>query len=61
VPEGYSSADFCAKLIDEAAVVLTPGSGYGRNGEGYVRLSLTTPDDRLTEGLARLERWAARL
>jgi LL-diaminopimelate aminotransferase len=59
VPEGYTSADFCAKLIDEAAVVLTPGSGYGRNGEGYVRLSLTTPDDRLTEGLARLERWAA--
>lgn len=59
VPKGYTSADFCAKLIDEAAVVLTPGSGYGQNGEGYVRVSLTTPDDRLTEGLARLEKWAA--
>jgi LL-diaminopimelate aminotransferase len=56
IPEGYTSADFAAKLIDEAGVVVTPGSGYGDAGEGYIRLSLTTPDDRIKEGLARLEK-----
>ena len=55
VPDGYSSADFCSKLLDELSVVVTPGSGYGSTGEGYIRLSLTTPDDRLEEGLKRLE------
>ena len=37
--------------------MVTPGRGYGEQGEGYIRLSLTTPEDRLEEGLARLERW----
>ncbi|MSQ25905.1 MAG: aminotransferase class I/II-fold pyridoxal phosphate-dependent enzyme [Dehalococcoidia bacterium] len=54
VPQGYTSAAFAAKLIDEAAVVVTPGSGYGRYGEGYVRLSLTLPDDQLQEGVRRI-------
>ena len=35
-------------------VVVTPGSGYGQYGEGYIRLSLTTPDDRVDEGLRRI-------
>ena len=52
IPEGYTSADYAAKLIEEAAVVVTPGSGYGKYGEGYVRLSLTLPDDQLDEGSA---------
>ncbi|MBI4304598.1 MAG: LL-diaminopimelate aminotransferase [Chloroflexi bacterium] len=59
IPKGYTSADFCAKLLDEANVVVTPGSGYGPTGEGYIRLSLTTPDDRVREGMARLKRWYA--
>lgn len=59
IPEGYTSLDFCAKLLEEASVAVTPGAGYGKCGEGYIRLSLTTPDDRLEEGLARLERWHA--
>lgn len=54
IPEGYTSADYAAKLIEEAAVVVTPGSGYGRYGEGYVRLSLTLPDDQLDEGVRRI-------
>ena len=54
VPEGFTSAEFAAKLIDEAAVVVTPGSGYGRYGEGYVRLSLTLPDEDLDKGVERL-------
>ena len=57
IPEGFTSLEFCARLLDEASVVVTPGTGYGKYGEGYVRLSLTTPDDRVKEGLARLEKW----
>jgi len=56
IPEGFTSAGFCAKLLDEVCVVVTPGSGYGKYGEGYIRLSLTTPDDLLKEGLNRLEK-----
>ena len=57
LPDGVVSGDFAARLIDECAVVVTPGRGYGVNGEGYVRLSVTIADDRLEEGLRRLEEW----
>jgi LL-diaminopimelate aminotransferase len=57
VPEGFTSASFAERLLDDLAVVVTPGSGYGRQGEGYVRLSLTVPDERLEEGLRRLAAW----
>jgi len=59
IPQGYTSFDFCEKLLEEASVVVTPGSGYGKYGEGYIRLSLTTPDDLVCEGLDRLEKWQA--
>ena len=55
VPEGETSVSFAERLLEEAAVVVTPGVGYGPSGEGYVRLSLTLPDDDLEEGLRRLE------
>jgi LL-diaminopimelate aminotransferase len=58
VPEGYTSAEFAARLIEDIGVVVTPGSGYGRYGEGYVRLSITTPDDRVEEGARRLLEWS---
>ena len=58
VPEGFTSEKFAAKLLDEAGVVVTPGTGYGQYGEGYIRLSLTLPDEELEEGLARLKTWA---
>jgi len=54
VPDGMTSADFAERLLDEAAVIVTPGNGYGACGEGYVRLSLTLPDDRVDEGLRRI-------
>lgn len=60
VPDGYTSADYAAKLIDEAAVVVTPGSGYGTYGEGYVRLSLTLSDSDLEKGVERIAALAAR-
>jgi LL-diaminopimelate aminotransferase len=55
VPEGMTSVQFASRLLDEAGVVITPGIGYGPTGEGYVRLSLTIPDDRLEEGVRRME------
>ena len=60
LPDGITSADYAARLIDETGVVVTPGRGYGLNGEGYIRLSVTTPDDRLEEGMRRLEEWSSR-
>ena len=57
VPEGFeSSAAYCEHVLEEAAVVLSPGGAYGPNGEGFFRISLTTPDDRLVEAVQRLGR-----
>lgn len=53
-PEGWTSAALATELLEKHAVVVTPGRGYGEHGEGYVRLSLTTPDERVEEGLSRL-------
>ncbi|MSQ29947.1 MAG: aminotransferase class I/II-fold pyridoxal phosphate-dependent enzyme [Dehalococcoidia bacterium] len=53
-----SSAEFAARLIDATGVVVTPGASYGAAGEGYIRISLTTPDDRLDEALRRLTEFA---
>ena len=55
VPEGYSSAKFTERLLLEAHVIVTPGNGYGPDGEGYIRLSLTTPDDQLLEAVRRIK------
>lgn len=54
VPAGYDSSEFAAKAINEAGVLVTPGLGFGPSGDSHFRISLTTPDDRLTEGLERL-------
>ena len=59
VPEGTTSVQFATRLLDEAGVVVTPGIGYGPTGEGYVRLSLTIADERLEEGVRRMEALAA--
>jgi len=53
-PAGRTSVDFAAELLDEAAVVVAPGTGYGPHGEGYIRISLSVPDDRLQEAATRL-------
>jgi LL-diaminopimelate aminotransferase len=55
-PAGESSVDFTARLLDDAGVVVAPGSGYGPSGEGYIRLSLTISDDRLEEGCERVRK-----
>jgi LL-diaminopimelate aminotransferase len=52
--DGMSSAAFAELLLERAAVVVAPGSGYGRGGEGFVRAALTIEDDRLEEAVTRL-------
>jgi LL-diaminopimelate aminotransferase len=55
VPQGYTSASFTQQVLEQADVVVTPGAAYGPSGEGYVRMSLTLPDDRLQEAVRRIE------
>ena len=55
VPEGYTSADFCEKLIEETGIVVTPGSGFGDEGEGYFRIAITIDEDRIDEAIKRLK------
>ena len=57
VPEGYTSAEFSERLLEERDIVVTPGTGYGKYGEGYIRLSLTIPDQDLERGLEGLACW----
>ncbi len=54
VPDGETSASFTEKVLEEAAVVISPGAAYGPSGEGFVRMSLTVPDDRLNEAADRI-------
>jgi LL-diaminopimelate aminotransferase len=55
VPDGFpSSAAYCEHVLEQAAVVLSPGATYGPAGEGWFRISLTTPDARLLEAVERL-------
>jgi LL-diaminopimelate aminotransferase len=54
VPDGHTSVSFAELVLEQAAVVVSPGSMYGPSGEGFLRISLTTPDDRLTEALERI-------
>jgi len=57
VPEGYSSVEFATELLEQVGVVVTPGIGYGKSGEGYIRVSLTISDAGLVKGLSRLAGW----
>jgi LL-diaminopimelate aminotransferase len=54
-PRGYGSADFAEMLIEKAGVVVTPGSGFGEEGEGYFRMSITLGEERIREGISRLK------
>jgi LL-diaminopimelate aminotransferase len=60
IPREYTSIDFTKKLLDEIGIAVTPGVGYGKEGEGYVRFSLTIADDRLDESVNRFSSWRRR-
>jgi LL-diaminopimelate aminotransferase len=55
VPEGFeTAAAYCEYVLEEAAVAISPGDAYGPSGAGFFRISLTAPDERLTEAVERL-------
>ncbi len=55
VPKGHTSKSFATLLLTEAGIVVTPGSGFGEAGEGYVRMTLTVDVDRMAEVVSRLQ------
>ena len=55
VPKGYTSAQFATILIEQAGIVATPGNGFGDEGEGYVRMTITVGEARLREAIERLK------
>jgi len=58
IPElWHDSMAFSAALLEETGISVTPGVVYGRSGEGYIRISLVTPAQRLSEAMGRLEAW----
>jgi LL-diaminopimelate aminotransferase len=57
VPTEESSMDFCARLLTETGVSVTPGSVFGKHGEGYLRISLVSSRERLQEGAQRMADW----
>jgi LL-diaminopimelate aminotransferase len=54
VPPGHTSVSFTTDLLEHTGVIVTPGTGYGTHGEGYVRISLTAPDARFEEAVERI-------
>jgi LL-diaminopimelate aminotransferase len=54
VPDGHTSTSFAELVLEEAAVVVSPGSMYGPSGEGFFRIALTTPDERIAEAVERM-------
>src|ERR1700694_2575245 len=56
VPKGYDSIGFASHVLDQVGVNVTPGVGFGAHGEGYFRLSVTAPDARLEEAMARMRK-----
>ncbi len=61
VPEGYTGVELARELLEQVHVAVTPGIGYGAEGEHCIRFSITLPDDRLEEGIRRLSGWRGSL
>jgi LL-diaminopimelate aminotransferase len=57
IPDGFTSKEFCHKLLDEENVWMIPGSTYGQEGEGYVRISNVQPIERIAEAMQRIEKF----
>ena len=56
VPESCTSEQFCTKLLEEADIVMTPGNGFGRPGEGFARAALTVDEHRIEEAVERIRK-----
>ncbi len=56
VPKGHTSASFAEMILEQAGVIVTPGSGYGKYGEGYFRIALTVDKARMEEAFDRIDK-----
>jgi LL-diaminopimelate aminotransferase len=56
VPSGYTSTELCQMLLEKAHIIVTPGTGFGENGEGYIRLALTVPAGRIKQVVSRIKK-----
>jgi LL-diaminopimelate aminotransferase len=56
VPKKKDSIKFCALLLDKANIIATPGVGFGQSAEGYIRMALTLPKERIKEAIERLKK-----
>lgn len=54
VPKGMSSSDFCARMLEDAGIVVTPGNGFGEFGEGYARVSVTFNTQKIINAANRI-------
>ncbi|MGP4073322.1 LL-diaminopimelate aminotransferase [Piscibacillus sp. B03] len=59
VPDGWSSMDFSSELLEKVGVIVTPGNVFGSRGEGYFRISLSVPHERLTEAVSRMKQFVS--
>ncbi|MFH7025713.1 MAG: LL-diaminopimelate aminotransferase [Heteroscytonema crispum UTEX LB 1556] len=55
VPKGYTSTEFVTLLLDKCGILVPPGIGYGASGEGFFRIALTVPDERMYEAIGRMK------
>ncbi len=56
VPSGYTSSELSRMLLEKCDIVTTPGVGFGPSGEGYIRMSLTIPEERIKEAVDRIKK-----
>ncbi len=54
IPTGYTSMEFASTLLQKAGIVTTPGVGFGEHGEGFIRVALTVPEERIKEAVERI-------
>ncbi len=55
-PSGYSSSRFATLLLEQGGIVVTPGNGFGDEGEGYIRIALTVDEKRMREAIERIKK-----
>lgn len=60
IPDGYTSAEFAEKLLEDAGIIVTPGTAFGPSGEGYIRISLSVQLDRIDEVIRRIKEFTGR-
>jgi len=56
VPQGHTSMSFAELLLEQAGVVVTPGIGFGKYGEGYIRISITSPEEILAKAMDKIKK-----